>query len=138
MRFSWPAAAVMLLFSGLAQADQQSGNPAEKPGENELAVGVGLICNTSEQVQRYVSLRSDGAETAGALEAVNQEAQDPRACGVAAIAFMADKTVDTKNMHGKLVSIVRINVVAAFDGQRWALVPTMTQYAVMEVEGYEI
>ena len=53
-----------------------------------------------------------------AVIAVNDEAKDPRACGVAAVAFMSDKMVDMKNVQGRLVQIVRISVVAAFDGRR--------------------
>ena len=79
-----------------------------------------------------------GAKTTNALKAVNDEAQDPRACGVAAVAFLSDETVETKNMQGKIVSIVRINIVAAFDGRHWGRVPGMVQYALIEPEGYEI
>ena len=54
---------------------------------------------------------------------MNDEAKDPRACGVAAVAFMSDKMVDMKNVQGKLVQIVRISVVATFDGRQWARIP---------------
>ena len=46
--------------------------------------------------------------------------------------------VDMKNVQGKLVQIVQISVVAAFDGRRWARIPTMTQYALIDPEGYSI
>ena len=61
-----------------------------------------------------------------------------RHAGAAAVAFRRDKTMDTQHLKGRLVSIVRISVVGAYDGQRWSSVPAMVQYAVMEEEGLEI
>jgi len=106
--------------------------------EGNIAIGVGIICNTPEQMQRLVGLRNNGKEMNRAVIAVNDEAKDPRACGVAAVAFMSDKMVDMKNVQGKLVQIVRISVVATFDGRQWARVPVMTQYAMIEPDGYSI
>lgn len=135
MRYSWAvAAAAALALWGTTPANL-SANPVDEDG---LTVGVGIICNTSEQMQRLVGLRAGGAEINGAVTVVNGEAKDPRACGIAAIAFMSDKMVDMKNVRGKLVQIVRINVIAAFDGRQWARVPVMTQYALIEPDGYAI
>jgi hypothetical protein len=137
MKLSWAAAAAVLLLTGVTQAEELTNKAPEMPPE-DVAVGIGIICNTSEQVQRFVGLRAGGAEARSAVNVVNDEAKDPRACGVAAVAFMSDGQVETKTVHGKLVSIVRINIVAAFDGRRWSLVPAMTQYALMEADGYAI
>lgn len=135
MRSFWAAAAAAAIaFSGITAASVRA-NPVDEDG---IAIGVGIICNTSEQMQRLIGLRAGGAEVNGAVTVVNDEAKDPRACGVAAIAFMSDKMVDMKEVHGKLVQIVRINVIAAFDGSRWARVPVMTQYALIEPDGYAI
>ena len=60
------------------------------------------------------------------------------ACGVAAVAFMSDKMVDLKNVNGKMVQIVRITGLAAFDGRNWSRIPVMTQYALIEPEGHTI
>lgn len=103
-----------------------------------LTVGVGIICNTPQQMQRLVGLRNKGDEVKRAVYAVNREAKDPRACGVAAVAYFSDKMVDMKTVDGKLVQIVRISVVATFNGEQWSRVPAMTQYALMEQEGYAI
>lgn len=133
MRLSWAAAAALALWSATP------GNVnAEPMDDGNIAIGVGIICNTPEQMERLVGLRNDGKEMKGAVVAVNDEAKDPRACGVAAVAFMSDKMIDMKNVQGKLVQIVRISVVATFDGRRWARVPVMTQYALIEPEGYAI
>jgi hypothetical protein len=133
MRLFWAAGAAALLW-GITP-----GNAGDLPmQEDNLSIGIGIICNTPEQMQRLVRLRMDGAEPSRAVLVVNGEAKDPRACGVAAVAYVSDKMVDMKTVKGKLVQIVRINVVAAFDGQHWSRIPGMTQYALIEPEGYAI
>jgi hypothetical protein len=135
MRLSWAAAAA----AALALCGTTPSNvSATLMDESDITIGVGIICNTPEQMQRLVSLRTEGAEMTHAVSAVNNEVHDPRACGVAAVAFMSDKMVDMKSVQGKLVQIVRISVVATFDGRRWSRVPAMTQYALVEPNGYTI
>jgi hypothetical protein len=134
MRSSWAVAAVALALWSATPGNVN----AQLMEEDNVAIGVGIICNTPEQMERLIGLRNDGEEMNRAVVAVNDEAKDPRACGVAAVAFMSDKMVDMKNVQGKLVQIVRISVVAAFDGRRWARVPTMTQYALIEPQGHSI
>jgi hypothetical protein len=134
MRSSWAVAAVALALWSATPGNVN----AQLMEEDNVAIGVGIICNTPEQMERLIGLRNDGEEMNRAVVAVNDEAKDPRACGVAVVAFMSDKMVDMKNVQGKLVQIVRISVVAAFDGRRWARVPTMTQYALIEPQGHSI
>ena len=134
MRLSWAAGAAALALWSVTPGNVN----AEPMDDGGIAIGVGIICNTPEQMERLVGLRNDGKEMKGAVVAVNDEAKDPRACGVAAVAFMSDKMIDMKNVQGKLVQIVRISVVATFDGRQWARVPVMTQYALIEPEGYAI
>lgn len=138
MRFSWVAAAALMLLCGSAQAEQQKRMQPADPAAGKLTIGIGLICNTSRQMERYVSLRADGTEMQHALLVVNREARDPRACGLAAVAYLRDRTVETKDMEGKVVAIVRVNIVAGYDGRQWSAVAPMIQYAMMETDGYAI
>jgi len=129
MRFSTTslaAAAALALMCGAAQAGEF------KVDAKTTAIGVGMICNTSDQAEQFVALRAGGAKASDALARVNRQAHDPRACGLAAIAFVPEKTLDAKAVENKLMQIVRINVVAGFDGSGWKNVPAMTQYAVVE------
>lgn len=137
MRLLWAAAAAAVFaLSGVTPANAGPGPMDEEDGK--VVIGVGIICNTSEQMQRLVGLRMGGAEVTNAVSRVNTEARDPRACGIAAVAFTSDKMVDMKNVQGRMVQIVRISVIAAFDGRQWARIPVMTQYALIEPEGYTI
>jgi len=134
MRTALAAFSAALLACGVAHAGEVL-TDLPPSGEQSLGVGVGVICNTTEQAQQYVQLRSGGAEVTPAMEKVNQAAQDPRACGLAAIAFQRDKTVETTNLQGRLVSIVKVNVLAGYNGQQWTRIPAMVQYAILESAG---
>lgn len=131
------AAAALLLAVGAAQAGTGIPDPPDEIG-SDLIVGVAVICNTDQQAEHYMRLRADGAALLPAVDAVNEEAREPHACGMAAIAFRRDKTMDTQSINGRLVSIVRINVIAGYDGARWAPAPVMVQYAVMEEDGFAV
>jgi hypothetical protein len=51
----------------------------QSPANGDAAVGVGIICNASQQAEQFVRLRSTGAEPERAMHAVNANAHDERA-----------------------------------------------------------
>lgn len=152
MRFPYAAAAALTLLAGGAALAEPLNSPLNRdiitrnppmaqpgtPDETDLKVGMGVICNTSVQAESYVNLRARGTETMRAVNSINEEAKDPKACGLAAIAYRRDRTMTTKSLNGNIVDIVRINVLAGYDGRDWARIPDMTQYAIIEVEGVAI
>jgi len=127
------AAAALLVGGAAARADEMPGAPGDG-----AVVGIGVICNTSEQAAQFVALREAGSEVKPAVELVNQKAHEAKACGVAAIAFVPDKTVDTRALGGKLVRIMRVNVVAGYNGSGWQQIANTVQYAIVEADGLEI
>lgn len=128
MRLSWIAAAALFSCSpALAQTNENEPNPTE------LSIGVGTVCNTPDQAKQLADLRSKGTEAKEAVDAVNRKADDPLACGMAAVAFVPAQTIDTKVVQHRLLKIVRINVYAGFDGTNWQPA-RLTQYAVIEEE----
>ena len=134
MRVFWAAAPAAILLCGAARAEE----PQQPPTNGDPAVGIGVICNTQDEARQFVDLRSHGAAPDQAVQAVNNNAMDERACGVAAIAYVHDGTVDTMTLENQLVQIVRINVVAGFNGSAWQRVSGMVQYAVLEGGGESI
>ncbi|HEX3857999.1 MAG TPA: hypothetical protein VHV58_00225 [Pseudolabrys sp.] len=126
--------AALLLASGAARA-QQFTNEDDSSG---LTVGVGIICDTQLEAERYVSLRDGGAQAEPAMHTVNDEAKNPRACGLAAVAFVGNETLAQKSLHGAPVAITRIVVVAGYNGAKWVRMPGYIQYAIVEPKGIEI
>jgi len=141
MRVIWAAAAAALLIGGVARAESQDRMQdqmqRQMPARGDAAVGIGVICNTSQQAEQFVTLRRKGTEPERAMQTVNAGARDQRACGVAAIAYIRDATIETTAMRDQLVQIVRVNVVAGFNGSAWQRAD-MVQYAVLEGGGESI
>jgi len=134
MRIIRAVAAATVIVCAAAHAE----GSAQSPDHSGAAVGIGVICNTPAQAEEFVKLRSAGAGSDQAMHAVNAGAQDGRACGIAVIAYLRDATIDTMKLNDKLVQIVRINVVAGFNGTGWQRVSGMVQYAVLEGGGQSI
>lgn len=127
--------AAMFLLAGTAGA-QAPGNGGKK--ETEAKVGVGMICDSQAQAARFLELRATGRKADAAMAAVNKEAANPKACGLAAIAFTEDGTVDSKSVDNQLVQVVRIRVVAGYTGATWQPTKDFVQYAILEAEGLEV
>jgi|EndMetStandDraft_2_1072991.scaffolds.fasta_scaffold23835_2 hypothetical protein len=124
------AIAATLLF-----ATSSSANPAQQT--DKVLIGTGVICDTPEQAQRFVTLRNGGNETMQALLVINKEAGNPTACGSAMVAFKPVEPVQNNATPGKPVDVIKIAVVAYNDGRNWSVVPETVQYAVVAPQGIE-
>lgn len=133
MRFSSALciSVAMLVIAGSAANAQSRGSDGAK-------VGVGMICDSQEQAARFLELRATGRKADEAMAAVNKEARNPKACGLAAIAFTQDGTVDSKSVDNQLVQVVRIRILAGYTGATWQPMRDFVQYAILEAEGLEV
>jgi hypothetical protein len=107
-----------------------------KPGP--MNIGHGIICDTSEQAIRFVTLRNEGSEAAQAIQLINREADNPTACGAAMIVFRVEEEMDEHRLHGKAVKVTRVVISAVSDGAHWARVPDIVQYVLVMPEGTEV
>ena len=88
--------AIFLVLSCLplhAQQQDQANSP-----RHWLEVGQGLVCDTPEQVERFVDLRGNGVDVAVALQTVNSESHDSTACDIALVAFTDSKPIAERVM----------------------------------------
>jgi hypothetical protein len=130
MRFSLQVPIVVMLSCLPAMAQEESATKAQE----KLEIGQGVVCDTLPQVERYVALRGNGAETNVALEAVNDEAHVP-ACGVALVMFSTGARVGGLTAQGRLLSIIQIRVHAFNNGPAWMKIPETIRYTVMAEKG---
>jgi hypothetical protein len=103
-----------------------------------ISVGRTVICDTSEQAQRFVDLRNGGSQMDQALQLINQEATNRSACGAAVVAFRSGEPIGTARLDGKAVNVVKITVLAFSNGRGWSMVPETVQYAILIPEGIEV
>ena len=122
-----PLALASLLFVAPLNAAPlgSATNPAQ------IKVGQAIICDTSEQAQRFVALRNGGSEMVQALQVINKEANNPTACGPAVLAFRTGETIKSERMDGQLVNVVKVTVLAYNNGAGWSPVPETVQYAII-------
>src|ERR1043166_4311323 len=81
--------------------------PSDKPAE----VGVGIVCDTALQVERFVALSTGGKAPEAAVELVNLEANNRQACGAVAIAFVPGKIVRTIAVTGGTMRVTEVTIV---------------------------
>jgi hypothetical protein len=133
MRYLFPIL-LALTLAGAPVAAQQPGGQ----GERAPAVGHGLICDSPQQLHRFVDMRNQGREEEEAVQAINEEAKNPVACGSVMAAFAPGKPVDKVKMLGETVEFIEITVIAISDGKGWTKVPPTTQYAIRTEPGIGI
>jgi hypothetical protein len=130
MRFCLQVPIVVILSCLPATAQEESATKAQE----KLEIGQGVVCGTLQQVERYVALRGDGAETNVALQTVNDEARVP-ACSVALVMFSIGARVGGLTVQGRLLSIVQIKVRAFSNGPAWMQIPETIRYTVTAEKG---
>jgi hypothetical protein len=100
MRFApWYALFVLPLILG----------PPAQAQEVEVEVGTKLICDTQEQVERFVALY-DG-DTAKTVERVNTAEHDPTACGLSTMAYVRGSQLGTARNKDAAFEIAPILVL---------------------------
>jgi hypothetical protein len=130
MRFSLYLPMVLMLSCLPAKAQEDLPPKAQE----KIEIGQGVVCDTLQQVERYVALRGNGTETNAALQTVNDEAHVP-ACSVALVMFSAGVRVAGMSLQGKLLSIIKINVLAFGRGPAWMKIPATIRYTVTAEKG---
>jgi hypothetical protein len=102
MRYATGFALATALLSSLA-------SPAARAQQIEVEVGESLVCDTQQQVERFVTLFDGNAENAAS--AVNNEENDPNACGVVAVAFVRGPEIATTRNRTGTYRVMRILVL---------------------------
>ena len=108
----------MTFVPGLASLAFLSLPIADLPAAHDVQVGTALVCDTQEQVERFVAVYAGDAATA--VRTVNAEEHDPSACGMASVAYVASPPLATARSKVATFQIVKILVlgVTTKDGVR--------------------
>ena len=111
--FSGLVLAAILSCPAVASAQDKTVKPTA-PKANEIMVGTGLICDTKQQAERFVSLMGDeaSADIESALVTVNSEAGQSDACVVATVGFFPGQRVAELEKNGSVVNVIEVLVMA--------------------------
>ena len=109
------ATAAALVLAGLpAQA-----NPPDANEQVKVQIGSALVCDTQDQVERFVALYDGNVQSA--LSAVNGEQAAKQAarqaCDVATIAYVMGPEVSTARSSGGTFRVVRVLVLGVLTEQ---------------------
>jgi hypothetical protein len=74
-----------------------------------VQVGTGIVCDTREQMERFVALFHGDQEAA--LKAVDAEVNDAHACGVVDMAYVRGPAVETARSRDATFNIIQVLVV---------------------------
>jgi hypothetical protein len=117
MRLAVAFACLAFAVPAWAQDLPGNGTPGQRhpgkalPGEETLEVGGGLVCDTAEQIRRYVEVFRGDAEAAA--QAVNREVGQAHACTFALMAFVRGATVQqAQSFMQERVQIAEVLVLA--------------------------
>jgi hypothetical protein len=122
---------IFLVLSCLPLHAQEQANAPRR----WLEFGQGIVCDTPEQVERFVGLREDGTDVIDALQTINNESRGSTACAVALVAYTDSKPITERVIRGRLASVVQIMVHAVGNGATWRTIPVRARYTVEVEEG---
>jgi hypothetical protein len=95
-----------------------------------------LLCDSQEQVERYVALFK--GEDQSTVDAVNIEQKDPTACGLASVAFVRGPELGTARNKDSAFQIVRILVVGVDTPDGIRPVRPTPYFTAFEVVEYDV
>jgi hypothetical protein len=136
-----PLVIMLLCCPAAAQDSRQnalSTGAPETQDPQQFDIGRGVVCDSPQQLVRFVALRDNGQEAPTALQTVNDEARNASACSMVMVMFTGRKSLGELTIHGKIVAVVEINAQAFGDGTVWKRVPAVRQYTLVHQNGQNV
>jgi hypothetical protein len=98
----------------------------------EVEVGTSLICDTQEQVERFVTLYDGDAQSTA--NSVNAAEHNPMACAVTTMAYMRGRQLATARNKDTTFQIVPILVLGVVSEEGVESITPAPFFSVFEVE----
>src|SRR5215475_3793423 len=110
--------------------------PAHAADAADYEVASSLVCDTQEQVERFVALFAGDAQAA--IRVVNAEQKNPTACAMMNIAFMRGNQVGTARHGENAFQITHILVIGIENGNGIQPVQPAAYYSAFGIKEYAI
>lgn len=132
------AAALSAAMAANAAGITAKQKPSTKKSQtNEIMVGSGLVCDTKQQAERFVSLMGDslvGEEVEKALATVNGEAGQSDACVMATVGFFPGRKVAEIEKNGMIVNVIEVLVLAVGTPDGLKVIEPKMYYSVVQTK----
>lgn len=122
-----------LLFGGTPAAAQETQAPQ---GSREAEIGTGLICDTQQQVERFISLYDGDAQST--VKKVNDAEGNATACAVATMAYLRGRTLSTAHHHDTAFQIIPILLLGLVTESGVESVTPAPFFSAIEIEQFGI
>ena len=99
----------------------------------DITVSSGLVCDTKQQAERFISLMND-KNVEKALVAVNNEVGQSDACVVATIGFFPGQKVAELQKDGTVVNVIEVLVMAIGTPAGLKVVEPKMYYSVVQTK----
>jgi hypothetical protein len=110
--------------------------PAHAADAADYEVASSLVCDTQEQVERFVALFAGDAQAA--IRLVNAEQKNPTACAMMNIAFVRGNQLGTARHGDNAFHITHILVIGVENGNGIQPVQPAAYYSAFGVKEYAI
>ena len=110
--------------------------PAHAADAADYEVASSLVCDTQEQVERFVALFAGDAQAA--IRLVNAEQKNPTACAMMNIAFVRGNHLGTARHGDNAFHITHILVIGVENGNGIQPVQPAAYYSAFGVKEYAI
>jgi hypothetical protein len=98
-----------------AQDDPAQQDQPKQDGQERVVIDTNLICDTQQQVERFVTLLDqNGGSAEGAIAAVNDESKTPDACVIATAAYRRAGVAGTVKNNEATFDVTRIVVIGVY------------------------
>jgi hypothetical protein len=115
MHFIARIACLTLALALPAQAQESQGQGQESQGNERVEVDTNLICDTQQQVERFVTLLDEnGGSAEGAIAVVNEESKTMDACVIATAAYRRAGVAGTVKNSEATFDVTRIVVLGVY------------------------
>jgi len=101
----------------------------------DVQVGTALVCDTRQQVERFVALYDGDFDAA--VRTLNAEVQDPSACAMASMTYLVSPPLATERHKDVTFQIVQIIVVGVITKDGVASVKPTKLFSVLKVDERE-
>jgi len=101
----------------------------------DIQFGTTLVCDTVQQVERFIAFYDGDAETA--VEAVNAEVRNPTACALAEIAYLPGPPVATTRKRVATFQVVQVLVIGIVTPNGVRAVEPASFFSVLEIEEHD-
>jgi hypothetical protein len=130
------AARLAPLFALLAATFCAPAHAADAADAADYEVASSLVCDTQEQVERFVALFAGDAQAA--IRVVNAEQKNPTACAMMNIAFMRGNQLGTARHGDNAFQITHILVIGVENENGIQPVTPAAYYAAFGVREFAI